>query len=267
MAITDSNLRPGVAGSRLTHQVAIVTGGGHGIGRAIARRLAEDGAAVAIAELDAVASAETADELLVAGHRATGIQTDISDESSVVSMTRAVLHQFERIDILVNNAAMFLSVPMSRARFDEISPEEWDRMLEVNLKGTWLVCRAVVPEMRKRGYGKIVNIGSAAVFKRLTTRIHYITSKAGIIGFTRVLASELGPDGITVNCVAPGSVMSNPDADEESLALQHVSAQDRAIARVQLPEDLVGAVSFFCSSDSDFVTGQTLIVDGGSSMR
>jgi 3-oxoacyl-[acyl-carrier protein] reductase len=239
-----------------------VTGGGHGIGRAYAHRLAEEGAKLAIAELDAAAGERVAAE--VGG---LAVRTDVSDEASVAEMARRTLERFGRIDILVNNAAMFATVPMSRAPFDELDPAEWDRMMAVNLRGTWLACRAVIPQMRKQRYGKIINISSSTAIKGSASRIHYVTSKAGILGFTRTLAMEVGKDNICVNCVAPGSTLSEENADEALVKYRQAAASTRALQRMQRPEDLVGAVAFFASSDSDFITGQTLVVDGGACMH
>jgi NAD(P)-dependent dehydrogenase (short-subunit alcohol dehydrogenase family) len=247
---------------RLEGRVAIVTGGGHGIGRAYARRLAEEGAAVVIAELDARAAERVAAE--VGG---LAVRTDVAEEASVAEMARRTLERFGRIDILVNNAAIFATVPMSRAPFDEIDPAEWDRMMAVNLRGTWLACRAVIPQMRKQRYGKIINISSGTALKGSASRIHYVTSKAGIIGFTRTLAMEVGKDNICVNCIAPGSTLSEENADEALIKYRQAAASTRALQRMQRPEDLVGAVAFFASSDSDFITGQTLVVDGGAHMH
>lgn len=251
----------------LENRVAIVTGGGHGIGRAYVQRLAEEGAKVAIAELDAGAADALADELRGKGMDVIAVATDVADEPSVNAMARQVLERYGRIDILVNNAAMFATVPMSRAPFDQIEVAEWDRMMAINLRGTWLVCRAVVPSMREHGYGKIINISSGTALKGSNSRIHYVTSKAGIIGFTKTLAQELGDDGICVNCVAPGSTLSEEDPDEGIIRMRTGATASRALKRVQNPDDLVGAVAFFASADSDFITGQTLVVDGGSCMH
>ncbi len=247
---------------RLEGRVAIVTGGGHGIGKAYARRLAEEGAAVVIAEVDGAAAERVAAE--VGG---LALRTDVSEEASVAEMARRTLERFGRIDILVNNAAIFATVPMSRAPFDQIDPAEWDRMMAVNLRGTWLACRAVIPQMRQQRYGKIINISSGTALKGSASRIHYVTSKAGIIGFTRTLAMEVGKDNICVNCIAPGSTLSEENADEALIKYRQAAASTRALQRMQRPEDLVGAVAFFASSDSDFITGQTLVVDGGAHMH
>jgi 3-oxoacyl-[acyl-carrier protein] reductase len=247
---------------RLEGRVAIVTGGGHGIGKAYARRLAEEGAAVVIAELDGAAA-----ERVAAQVGGLALRTDVAEEASVAEMARRTAERYGRIDILVNNAAIFATVPMSRAPFDQIEPAEWDRMMAVNLRGTWLACRAVVPQMRKQRYGKIINISSGTALKGSASRIHYVTSKAGIIGFTRTLAMEVGRDNICVNCIAPGSTLSEENADEALIKYRQAAASARALQRMQRPEDLVGAVAFFASSDSDFITGQTLVVDGGAHMH
>jgi 3-oxoacyl-[acyl-carrier protein] reductase len=252
---------------RLEGRVAIVTGGGHGIGKAYARRLAEDGAKIVIAEIDSAAAETVAADLSARGHAALAVRTDVAERASVEEMARRTVEAFGRIDVLVNNAAIFATVPMSREPFDRIDPAEWDRMMAVNLRGTWLACCAVIPQMRRQGYGKIVNISSGTALKGSASRIHYVTSKAGILGFTKTLAQEVGADNICVNCVAPGSRLSEEDPDEGVVKMRTAAASSRALRRVQKPEDLVGAVAFFASPDSDFVTGQTLVVDGGSCMH
>jgi 3-oxoacyl-[acyl-carrier protein] reductase len=252
---------------RLEGRVAIVTGGGHGIGRAYARRLVEEGAKVVIAEIDAAAAEAAASELSSQGHSALAVRTDVAERASVEAMAERTIAAFGRIDVLVNNAAIFATVPMSRAPFDRIDPSEWDRMMAVNLRGTWLASCAVIPQMRKQGYGKIINISSGTALKGSASRIHYVTSKAGILGFTRSLAQEVGPDNICVNCVAPGSTLSEENPDEDVVKMRTAAVSSRALRRVQTPGDLVGAVAFFASPDSDFITGQTLVVDGGSCMH
>ena len=248
--------------NRLQDRVAIVTGGGHGIGAAYAKRLAEEGAKVVIAELDGAAGERVATEI-----GGVAVRTDVADEQSAKDMARRAVERFGRIDILINNAAIFHTVPMSRAPFDELDPAEWDRMMAVNLRGPWLASRAVIPQMRKQRYGKIINISSGTALKGAAGRIHYVTSKAGILGFTRTLAMEVGKDNICVNCVAPGSTLSEENPDEALLKYRQAAAAGRALQRLQTPEDLVGAVAFFASPDSDFITGQTLVVDGGACMH
>ncbi len=252
---------------RLDGRVAIITGAGHGIGKAYAARLAAEGARVVIAELDGAGGSAVAAELTAQGREAIAVQTDVASEASVNNMAQQTILRFGRIDVLVNNAAIFATVPMSRSPFDQISVEEWDRMMSVNVKGTWLASRAVVPQMRKQAYGKIINVSSGTALKGSPSRIHYVTSKAGILGFTKTLANEVGKDGICVNCVAPGSTLSEENPDDDILKMRAQAANARALKRVQTPEDLTGAVVFFASADSDFITGQTLVVDGGSCMH
>jgi len=252
---------------RLQDKVAIVTGAGHGIGKYYAEKLASEGAKVVIAELDAKATDKAAAELSSKGYEAIGIQTDVTSEASVSKMVSQTIERFHRIDILVNNAAIFATIPMSRSPFDEISIDEWDLMMSVNLKGTWLVSKAVIAEMKKNASGKIINISSSTAVKGSPSRIHYVTSKAGVMGFTKTLANEVGQYNICVNCVAPGSTLSEENPDEAILKMRSDAANVRALKRVQTPDDLTGAVLFFASSDSDFITGQTLVVDGGNCMH
>jgi len=252
---------------RLIGRVAIITGGGHGIGKACVWRLAKEGARVVIAELDGAAASKVEADLLQEGYEALAVPADVASESSMQEMAKQAIEAFGRIDILVNNAAMVITVPISRLPFDEIDPDEWDRVMRVNLKGMWLASRAVALQMRKQKYGKIINIGSGTAFIGRAERIHYVTSKAGVIGFTRSLARALGNDGITVNCVAPGGTLSEENPDEDTIKRRESVIAMRAISRVERPEDIVGAVAFFASPDSDFITGQTLLVNGGDFMH
>ena len=252
---------------RLDGRVAIITGGGHGIGRAYAHGMAREGARVLVAEIDARAGDVVAAELKTLGHDALAVHTDVSDEASCRAMAQRAMDTWGKIDILVNNAAIFATIPMSRAAFDRIPIEEWDRMMTVNLRGTWLASRACIEHMKQRGYGKIITISSGTAIKGSAGRIHYVTSKAGIIGFTRVLAREVGDWGICVNCIAPGSTLSEENPDEGVIRMRTAAKEDRALKRVQTPEDIVGTAIFFAAPESDFVTGQTLVVDGGSAMH
>ncbi len=256
-----------IISNRLEGKVAVVTGAGHGIGLAYARRLASEGASVVIAEIDGDAADKAAKDLGSDGFSALATTTNVIEPKSLEEMTSKTLEKFGRIDILVNNAAIFSTIPMSRSPFDEIEIQEWDAMMAVNVKGAWLASRAVTPTMKNQMSGKIINISSGTALKGSASRIHYVTSKAAILGFTKTLAREVGPFNINVNCVAPGSTLSEQNPDEEILAFRKSGANDRAIKRVENPEDLVGAVAFFASPDSDFITGQTLVVDGGSFMH
>jgi len=252
---------------RLAGRVAIITGGGHGIGRAYVRRFAEEGAKVVIAELDGAAGEALAAELTSEGYDVIASRTDVTSAEQTRATAELAISRFGRIDVLVNNAAVFASVPMSRAPFDEIAEKEWDLMMNVNLKGTWLATLSVTPQMRKQHYGKIINISSGTALKGSASRIHYVTSKAGILGFTKTLANEVGGDNICVNCVAPGNTLSQENPSEDLLKQRERAGAARALKRVQVPDDLTGAVVFLASADSDFITGQTLVVDGGSCMH
>lgn len=253
--------------ARLSGRSVIVTGGGHGIGRAYCRRLAQEGAAVTIAELDGSAAIAVQREIAAAGGAALAARTDVSDEASVGEMVERSVARFGPVHGVVNNAAVFATVPMSRVGIEALSVDEWDRMMAVNLRGMFLTCRAVLPTMRRHGSGRIVNISSGTALSGSPTRLHYVTSKAGVLGFTRCLAREVGRDGITVNAIAPGSTLSEEAPSEGVMEQRQRRASARALGRLQLPEDVVGAVLFFLSDDGAFVTGQTLVVDGGVTMH
>src|SRR5215831_7828293 len=248
----------------LKDKVAIITGGGHGIGRAYSLGCGGAGARVVVADVDEPAGGEAAE----GGNSQTAAQSlcvkvDVSNEASTQMMVQTILERFGRIDILVNNAAIFATIPMNRGGIDSIDPGEWDRMMAVNLKGLFFCCRAVLPTMRKQKSGKIVNISSGTALNGSAGRIHYVTSKAGVIGFTRTLAREVGEDNINVNAIAPGSTLSEENPSEEIIKMRSARLQDRALKRVQMPQDLVGTVLFLSSPLSDFMTGQTVAVDGG----
>jgi len=247
--------------------VAIVTGGGHGIGRAYCLALAREGARVVVAEIDGKAAEATSELVGGEGVETLALQTDVADEASTRAMARATVERFGRIDVLVNNAAVFATIPITRVLIEEISVAEWDRVMAVNLRGVFLACRAVLPAMKAAGAGRIINISSGTAFNGSATRIHYVASKAGVLGFTRTLAREVGPHGITVNAIAPGSTLSEEHPTDETVRMRLASVQGRALARLELPYDLVGAVIFFASDESAFITGQTLVVDGGGFMH
>ncbi len=232
----------------LDGKVAVVTGGAQGIGKAIADGLAEAGAHVVIADLNPPDG---------------GIRADVSDEADVQRLVDETLARHGRLDILVNNAGLYASLEMRP--FTEIPLEEWRQVMDVNVASMFLTCRAVVPVMRGQGGGKIVNISSGTPFRGVPFLLHYVTSKGAIVALTRALAKELGRDGIHVNCVAPGFTMSegvqaHPEVVEK---LRDVSVAARTIQRDQVPEDVVGAVVFLCTSAADFITGQTMVIDGG----
>ena len=243
-----------------------MTGGGHGIGRIICLAFAGAGARVVVAELDPVAAERVARECVSAGAEALGIATDVADEASVARMAARVAERFGGADVLVNNAAIFATVAISRDRLEALETSEWDRVMAVNLRGPFLCARALVPQMRARGAGRIVNISSGTALHGGGAPPHYIASKAGVIGLTRALARELGPAGITVNAIAPGATPTEATSPEERRR-QEMTVAARAIPRVQTPEDIAGTVLFLCSPAAGFMTGQTLAVDGGRMMR
>jgi len=251
----------------LDRRVVIVTGGSGGIGIVASELMANRGAHVVLAELDGERAEIEAKRLSNQGLKATAIQTDVADKKSVQAMVQKVSDQLGRIDGLVNNAAMFSRVPMSRVGSLEITEAEWDKMMEINVKGVWNVCSSIVPLMKAQNYGKIVNISSGTALKGSPSRIHYVTSKAAVIGYTKSLAMEVGEHNIYVNCIAPGSTLAEEDPTPEIIAAREKAAGSRCIKRVQTPEDLAGPIAFFVGPDSDFITGQTLVVDGGSCLH
>ncbi|HYI86759.1 MAG TPA: glucose 1-dehydrogenase [Burkholderiales bacterium] len=249
---------------RLSGKVAIVTGAGSGIGKALATRLAADGASVVIADLQKfdLAAAEIAK---ATGASTLGLQIDVSSEADVARLATETVKAYGRIDILVNNAAIFSSIKLKP--FEQIEVAEWRKVMDVNILGVALCCRACVPHMRKAGGGRIINLASGAPIKGVPLFLHYISSKGAVIAMTRGLARELGKDGITVNTLAPGFTLSENVAKDPTHVKQgEVTRMTRAIQRDETPEDLVGAVSFLASADAAFMTGQTLVVDGGSAM-
>jgi NAD(P)-dependent dehydrogenase (short-subunit alcohol dehydrogenase family) len=246
----------------LAGRVAVITGAGQGLGRAFAKAFAAAGAIAVIAELNAARGEAVAAEIVGAGQRARAIATDVADPESVARMGQAVALEFGRIDILVNNAAIFSTLEMRP--FDQIPLDEWETVLKVNVTGPFLCCRAVVPAMRRARWGRIVNMASGAVTLGRPNYLHYITSKAALEGMTRSLARELGPDGITVNAILPGATFTeierktvNPEQKQRIVAMQ-------CIQRPEVPDDLVGTVLFLSSDASAFLTGQALTVDGGA---
>ncbi|MFQ5683235.1 MAG: SDR family NAD(P)-dependent oxidoreductase [Candidatus Binatia bacterium] len=251
----------------LRDKVVIVTGGGHGIGKAYCLGFGRVGSRVVVADIDGPAAEEVASQVTRETRtESLGIKVDVADEDSTRQMAALAVERYSRIDVLVNNAAIFATVPMNRGGIESIDPEEWDHLIAVNLKGPFFCSRAVLPTMRAQRSGKIINIASGTVFSGSAGRIHYVTSKAGTIGFTRTLAREVGDANIQVNVLAPGSTLSEEHPSEEVMRFRQASIQTRALKRVQVPQDVVGAMLFLASSLSDFITGQTLNVDGGISM-
>jgi 3-oxoacyl-[acyl-carrier protein] reductase len=249
----------------LTGRTVIITGGGKGIGKVYSEEFARAGARVVAADIDGAAAKSVADALCAQGLNAVGLAVDIASEVSAAAMAKDALERFGAIDVLINNASLMSVLP--RRSWLEIPVEEWDRVMAVNLRGMFLSCRAAFPAMKAQGRGKIVNISSSRVWEGTPNRLHYTTSKAGVIGFTRALAREVGEFGITVNAVTPGMTQSETQVASSSGNYLAARVAGRAIERVQVPADLVGAVMFLSSAASDFMTGQTINVDGGKAMH
>jgi 3-oxoacyl-[acyl-carrier protein] reductase len=243
----------------------LITGGGKGIGKVYVEEFAKAGARVSAADIDVAAAEDVANSLNKANLQAFGLGVDIADEASVKAAVAAVIDRYGSVDVLINNASLMSTLP--RRSWLEIPVEEWDRVMAVNLRGMFLCCRAVFPAMKAQKRGKIVNISSSRVWEGAPNRLHYTTSKAGVIGFTRALAREVGEFGITVNALTPGMTQSETQVASSSGNYLASRIAGRAIERVQVPADLVGAVMFLSSPASDFMTGQTINVDGGKSMH
>lgn len=250
----------------LRGRVVVITGGAVGIGRIYSEQLSAAGARVVIADIAAEAGEKLAATLQERQQQALAVTTDISDEQATLRLAQTVIERYGRIDGLINNASLMSSLP--RRSWMEVPVAEWDRVMTVDLRGLFLSCRAVAPAMQRQRKGKIVNITSTRVFEGLPGRLHYTTAKGGVISFSRALARELGPDGINVNVIAPGRTLSETQiATSDQAYLADDYDQHRSFKRPQVPGDLVGAVMFLLSEASDFITGQTIVVDGGRTMR
>jgi NAD(P)-dependent dehydrogenase (short-subunit alcohol dehydrogenase family) len=245
---------------RLDGKIAIVTGAASGIGPAYAQALAAEGAKVMIADVEP--GDGTVRAIKEAGGEALSRICDVSDEAQVTALVRETEKAFGGVHVLVNNAAVFaryVAVPL-----DQISAADWERAFAVNVRGSYLCVKAALPVMRRQGYGKVINIASGTVFKGVPMMLHYVATKGAIIAMTRAMATELGQDGIRVNAIAPGLTSTEYLKGRNDIpGVLDAMAKTRAIARQEEPQDLVGACIFLASPDSDFVTGQTLVVDGG----
>ena len=249
---------------RLDGRVAIVTGAGRGIGVHYAKALAEQGAKVCCSDI--LDTENTVNIIKQAGGEAIGNRCDVTNPDQVRAMVAETVEAFGKVDIMVTNAAIFAD--LQQRSFMEIPEEEWDRVMAVNTRGVFSCVKAVVPEMIKNGYGKIVNIASGTVFKGTPMMLHYVSSKGAMVAFTRSLSRELGEHNISVNAIAPGLTMSEKlVGDKQWLDMKDANAQTRALKRDEVPEDLIGTLVYLSSPDSDFVTGQTIVVDGGSAMH
>jgi NAD(P)-dependent dehydrogenase (short-subunit alcohol dehydrogenase family) len=243
----------------LSGKVAIVTGGGRGIGSRYCRGLADEGARVVVADIVEANARQIASEV-----DGLACRVDVADEANVNAMVASALEAYARVDILINNAAIFTELIQPRKPFDEIPVEEWDRVMAVNVRGTWLCSKAVAPIFKRQHSGVIINISSGTIFGGQTGFAHYVTSKAAVWGLARVLARELGEFGVRVNSITPGLTSSEMVQEIYGTDALLLNAERRIFRREQTPDDLVGTVIFLCSDASAFITGQTLNVDGGT---
>jgi NAD(P)-dependent dehydrogenase (short-subunit alcohol dehydrogenase family) len=247
---------------QLDGAVAIITGAAQGIGAAYARGMAEEGAKIVVS--DVLDPTPVVDEITAAGGDAIGIVADVTRDDAIADLVKQVCDHWDRIDILVNNAAIFAK--LKRRPFEEIDIDEFDAVMRVNIRGVWQMTKGVIPVMRKQNYGKIINIASGTVFKGTPMQLHYVTSKGAIIAMSRVLAREVGDDNICVNTIAPGLTQSEAVMEGGAFSDAEFDANmaSRCLQRAEQPEDLIGTVIFLASHNSDFITGQVLCVDGGS---
>jgi 3-oxoacyl-[acyl-carrier protein] reductase len=251
----------------LKDKVAIITGAGRGIGRAFALRFAEEGAKLLLPDISLERAEGVANEIKAKGGEAVAIKTDISDEKATNKMAEKVVQQYGKVDILINNAAVWYGLEITP--WNNWTVEEWDRIFAVNVRGSWLCCKAVAPLMIKQSKGKIINIASAVAKDPAAAQfwLPYSCSKGAVYTLTHALARALGPSGINVNAIAPGYTASEASfAQVGSEKTSELAIADRAIQRREEPADLVGTAVFLASADSDFITGQVIYVDGGTVM-
>ncbi len=249
---------------RLQGKVAVVTGAGQGIGRVYAKRFAEEGAKVIIADLNYEAAKNVENEIKEQNLEALAVTVDITNENQLNDMMQTIVDKYGTVDILINNAAMFATIKMKP--FEEISNAEWEKVLDINLKGIFMCCKAVVPFMKKQRSGRIINISSAAVLMGRPHYLHYTSSKAGVIGLSRSLAREVGEYNITVNTIAPGATYTEVERDTVTEEQKQQMINNQCIKRPARPEDLAGIITFLCTEEAGYITGQMVNVDGGLSM-
>lgn len=246
---------------RLAGKVCVVTGAAQGLGRAFALRLAQEGAAVACADVQEGGNAETARLIEAAGGRAVALRADVTDAASTERMASEAAERLGGLDALVNNAAIYAG--LTTRPLEDILPDEWDRVMSVNVRGVWLATRAVLPHLRRRGKGKIVNIASGVALNGMPYLLHYVASKGAVVALTRGMARELGRDNICVNSLAPGLTMTQASIDLLPADAIAQNVQSRCIAREEQPDDLLGALVLLVSDEADFITGQLIVVNGG----
>ena len=262
-AVAGQTVNRGSAMRRLEDRVVIVTGGAKGLGRAFCLRMAAEGAKIVVADILEERAQGTAGEIVSEGGKALALEVDVASETDTIRMVDQALSSFGTIDVLVNNAGMLDG--LTREPFTQVPLSEWDKVMEVNVKGTMLCCRAVFPELVQRRKGKIVNISSDAFHLGPVNSSHYSTSKGAVIALTRCLASEFAPYNVCVNSVAPGVV--DTESTQKLTELREIIIARTPLGRLAKPEDIAGAVVFFASDDSNHITGQTLVVDGGIVMQ
>ena len=261
--IVDTNLSAAARDFSVKDRVVIITGAGQGIGRELARQFAAAGAITVIADLSLQNAESVADEVNVAGGKALAVAVDVSKKDSAEMMVATTLKAFGRIDILVNNASLFSN--LVKRPFDQIPAEEWQKVMDVNINGVFFCACAVTQAMRDQGFGRIINISSASVHRGTKNYLHYVTSKSALIGMTNSLARELGADGITVNCIRPGTVATEVAKRVASLTpeIRQRNIDLQCIPRTIVPSDLVGLTMFLSTPAAAFITGQTIACDGG----
>jgi NAD(P)-dependent dehydrogenase (short-subunit alcohol dehydrogenase family) len=250
--------------SEFQGRVAVVTGAGHGIGSEYARHFAVLGATVEVLDIDEDAARRVAKELSAAGHQARAIPIDIADADACTRVVDGVVSDHGSIDILVNNAALYRNRDFSIA--EEIALDMWQRMIDINISGTFYMCRAAIPHMKRQGSGRIVNQSSASAYATVPRSLHYSMTKAAVVTMTKTLARELGPFGITVNAIAPGVIDTEATRMVVPEDLLEMGVQNTSLRRIGHPEDLAPVVAFLCSAGASYITGQTVVVDGGITM-
>lgn len=249
---------------RLAGKVVIITGAGKGLGKAFALRFADEGARlVLVTRKDMDGLKKAAAEVTAKDADCIYFQADVTKLDDMQQVADETIKKFGKIDVLVNNAAYYFGV--ERKPFDQISPEEWDMMMSINVKGPWICARTVFPSMKAQGKGKIINLTSEVFFTGSNGFVHYVSSKGGVVGLTRALAAELGPNNITVNAVAPG--FTDTEASRTIADVAKYDTSKTPLRRLGTAEDIVGAVIFLASDDADFITGEIILVDGGRAMH
>jgi len=258
----DSGVPPHARDFSVTDRVAVITGAGQGIGRQLSRQFAAAGGTVVVADINTANADRVQREIETSGGQSIAVTVDIGDKVSVEAMAADVVTRLGRIDVLINNAAIFAS--LHKRRFWEIPVDEWERVLHINVTGVFLSVCAVLPAMRQQKWGRIINISSASVPKGVPNYLHYVSSKSAIIGMTNAMARELGPEGITVNCIRPGGVATEVDrVANPTMERRIAQLSEQCIPRGMVPSDLAGLALFLATPASGFITGQTIACDGG----